>query len=118
MKTSVREGLFETNSSSTHTLAIYSQSLWRAWAEDKAFYHPEKGICMESDLNSAMKNEYIKTLSPIIEPDLTSFRFLRFKVQWLEREGYLSYDELMASGRSIRTKTMGDSIILSVYIPE
>lgn len=37
MKTQIRNGVFETNSSSTHTLSLYSKEEWNAFRSGEAF---------------------------------------------------------------------------------
>ena len=39
MKTTIREGVFETNSSSTHSLVMMEESQFKEWKDGKLFYH-------------------------------------------------------------------------------
>lgn len=44
MKTSIREGVFETNSSSTHSLVIMEESDFKKWKDGKLFYNEDNYI--------------------------------------------------------------------------
>lgn len=41
MKTTIREGVFETNSSSTHSLIMMEESKFKKWKDGELFYHED-----------------------------------------------------------------------------
>ena len=44
MKTTIREGVFETNSSSTHSLVMMEESEFKKWKDGKLFYNEDNYI--------------------------------------------------------------------------
>ena len=44
MKVTVRQGTFETNSSSTHTLAIYKTGTWKKFEDGELYFDAYQGV--------------------------------------------------------------------------
>lgn len=82
MKLSVRKGVFETNSSSTHSLTMCSKNKFDQWKEGKLLYDSYNGelISKEEVFNIYRENEYYndKTKDEIMDIICKGSRFLTF----------------------------------------
>ena len=107
MRCSIRYNLFETNSSSTHSLVICSRDEFEKWKNGKLFLntytHKFKSFDFFTDaqLEDAKEN-YIKTMNEYMKfwQDLTEDERKKYCFQFLKDTGiidedYESYDEYM-----------------------
>lgn len=112
----IRLNLFETNSSSTHSLVVMTKAQYKQWSQDDYnFIQCEKEQCT--------KVKRIYTFDEIkqkYKKDHENRRYAEDKepserdiVAWAEWYGYLPFDNY----NSIEGE-FEDYIILSVYIPE
>ena len=82
MKLSVRKGVFETNSSSTHSLTMCSEDEFDQWKDGKLLYdtYNEELVSWKELFNTYRENEYYndKTDDEIMDIMCEEYRFLTF----------------------------------------
>lgn len=100
MKIQVRQGVFETNSSSTHSLSVFSESDWKRFENGEMLI---KGFPYESELVD------IKNVDPsdIYDPENED--------QYWEEYEYFTYDVFCELEYETIFKTVGNNIVMSVY---
>lgn len=60
MKTTIREGVFETNSSSTHSLIMMEESKFKKWKDGKLFYHEDEPYIEDKKAREKFRNYFKK----------------------------------------------------------
>jgi hypothetical protein len=104
MKTSIRTGVFETNSSSTHSLTIETKENYEAWQNGELFFDMyDDRLVTEEEIRSAYEKELLRF------PDQ---EFEEFK-----EENYQTFDEYedeeyLDSFRQNHTTKSGDEIVV------
>ena len=60
MKTAIREGVFETNSSSTHSLIMLEESKFNEWKDGEIFYHEGEPWIKDKEAREKFRNYFKK----------------------------------------------------------
>lgn len=60
MKTTIREGVFETNSSSTHSLIMMEESKFKKWKDGELFYHEDVPYIRDKEAREKFYNYFEK----------------------------------------------------------
>ena len=60
MKTSIREGVIETNSSSTHSLIMMEESKFKKWKDGELFYHEDEPYIRDKEAREKFRNYFKK----------------------------------------------------------
>lgn len=94
MKIQIRKSVFETNSSSVHTMVMCDKSDYDAWMKDKMMFNPD----LEQFLTNESAKEYNKLViegTKIYEKDFYNYDDYIKEVNELKRDGamYLTADE-------------------------
>ena len=58
MKTTIREGVFETNSSSTHSLIMMEESKFKKWEDGELFYHEDEPYIKDKEAREKFRNYF------------------------------------------------------------
>jgi len=110
-KTVVRMGVFETNSSSTHSLTILDKSEYDRWSKDKNLYLDEDNetiLTREEVIAILKEDKYCKNVNwddeDEVDDTIRDNQYFTFR-QWQDQDEYDSYD------RTYTTKS-GDEIIV------
>lgn len=86
MKVQIRQGVFETNSSSTHSISICSKAEWDAFEHGKLYYNMEEDKFLPVD-EAAQKNIEICKYYEGKGWDLEDYE----DELWLDFESYTNY---------------------------
>lgn len=60
MKTTIRERVFETNSSSTHSLVMMEESKFKKWKDGELFRHEEEPYIKDKEAREKFRNYFKK----------------------------------------------------------
>lgn len=111
----IRAALFETNSSSTHSLVVMTKEQYRAWSQDEYNFilvRNDKFIKPE-DIKKIYTFDRIKELYKEAHTRSDKEPSERDYIEWAKWSGYLPFNNY----ESIEGE-FEDYVILSVYIPD
>lgn len=125
MKRKIRRCVFETNSSSMHTLSIVPKRLYRTWKDSDAFlYISDRDSCWSSSADKDFKKsgklyffddleEWIRSKEEYKDMELDLVRIMRF----LGEEGFVTYKDFAYGGylefyEDEYTTESGDEIVV------
>lgn len=120
MKRQLRKGVFETNSSSTHTLTIFKKDAWENYknGEDVFYNIWETTFVTKNEIeNSKDYKEYIKECVPDFENMDKEEKDDAFS-DYLMDEGLMVYDDLYGEYEILEKETPdGTHVAVSLYSP-
>lgn len=111
MKVQIRQSVFETNSSSTHVLILFSKENWEKFknSDDQLFmdWWDSLGFVSREDLQKKYEEQCRKNGTTPSDDDSEDFQ------EWLQEEGFYNYEDL-SEKIEILTEEVPDSQYVAV----
>ena len=104
MKRVIRDGVFETNSSTQHSIVILSEDNYNRWKEDdglyvlKDYYYTWKGKKASPEIGKLYTRDEIRAIyeengDDYWQEDDDAFMDWLYEDDWLKYEGFITYED-------------------------
>lgn len=107
----IRKGIFETNSSSTHSLTILPYEDWRRWYEGEGYLDDGGNICSQEEAMALVEKDLREWKSIIHGQSLTDYAIQRYP----EEDEQAAIERLLAEHYFFTEDTWADDEYLETY---